>query len=186
MTFAWHRCRHYWWQILLLRLVCFEIYCYVILHCWMWFLPSKKKGRKFRHCYKPSWLTFPYAAPAAELHLLKLEDARGFSPCDGLSNRILVFHFSNENFFLQGVNQMATKVDYTMNSGRRSLILSSCQNVLWLFSLSLQSFPSSRWFPSDPIIGRIVLKSARNLTLEGSRYPHHGLKTKWQITSRIE
>lgn len=68
-------------------------------------LPRKKKGsRKFRHCYKPSWLTFPYAAPAAELHLLKLEDARGFSPRDGLSNRILVLHLAMKtSFFAQGV-----------------------------------------------------------------------------------
>ena len=70
----------------------------------MRFYQGKKRERKFRHCYKPSWLSFPYAAPAAERHLLKLEDARGFSPRDGLSNRILVFHFSNENlFFPQGV-----------------------------------------------------------------------------------
>ena len=144
----------------------------------MRFYQGKKRERKFRHCYKPSWLSFPYAAPAAERHLLKLEDARGFSPCDGLSNRILVLHLAillstgGDPPFLNLMNQMATKVNYTMNSGRRSLILSSCQNVRWLFSLNLQSFPSSRWFPSDPMIGRIVLKGARDLTSEGSRYPH--------------
>ena len=151
----------------------------------MWFYQVKKRERKFRHCYKPSWLSFPYAAPQQNFTYLNWRMQEVFLPRDGLSNRILVFYFSNENFFFpQGVillflnlmNQMVTKVNYTMNSGRRSLILSSCQNVRWLFSLNLQSFSSSWWFPSDPIIGRTVLKSARDLTLEGSRYPHHGLK----------